>query len=74
MARSFMRSWTLPEDVKLEEVKSELTDKGRLTIEVPKYPDPSYRKDYKEIPIEHRGSSSSQSRSTHTYTHSRSGH
>ncbi|XGW02736.1 hypothetical protein V3C99_014625 [Haemonchus contortus] len=33
MSTTFIRSWTLPEDVDLEGVKSELDDKGKLTIE-----------------------------------------
>ncbi|EYC22514.1 hypothetical protein Y032_0017g3398 [Ancylostoma ceylanicum] len=36
MARSFVRSWTLPEDANLEALRTELSDRGQLTIEAPK--------------------------------------
>ncbi|PIO74486.1 Hsp20/alpha crystallin family protein [Teladorsagia circumcincta] len=67
MARSFIRSWSLPEDVNLEGLRTELSDKGRLTIEAPKNPNTSK----KNIPIQH-GSSCSQSESTHSRSHRRS--
>ncbi|VDM77050.1 unnamed protein product [Strongylus vulgaris] len=34
--RSFVRSWTLPEDANPEALRTELNDKGQLTIEAPK--------------------------------------
>ncbi|KAK6027747.1 Hsp20/alpha crystallin family protein [Ostertagia ostertagi] len=57
--------WSLPEDVNLEGLKTELSDKGKLTIEAPKFPNTSK----KDIPIQH-GSSFSQSQSTHSYSRS----
>ncbi|CAJ0596995.1 unnamed protein product [Cylicocyclus nassatus] len=48
MARSFVRSWTLPDDVNVEELHSELNDRGQLIIEAPKNESTSERKD---IPI-----------------------
>ncbi|KAK6027748.1 Hsp20/alpha crystallin family protein [Ostertagia ostertagi] len=56
-----------PEDVNLEGLKTELSDKGKLTIEAPKNPNTSK----KSIPIQH-GSSCSHSQSTHSHTHTRS--
>ncbi|KAJ1374246.1 hypothetical protein KIN20_036893 [Parelaphostrongylus tenuis] len=34
--RSFVRSWTLPNDVNTDAIQTELDDKGTLTIEAPK--------------------------------------
>lgn len=34
--RSFSRRWLLPEDVEAAELKSSLTENGRLSIEAPK--------------------------------------
>ncbi|KHJ75506.1 Hsp20/alpha crystallin family protein, partial [Oesophagostomum dentatum] len=48
MSRSFVRSWTLPEDVNTDELHSDLNDNGRLTIEAPKFENSSRRK---SIPI-----------------------
>lgn len=48
--RSFCRKWTLPEDVDLAAVRSQLTDKGHLQIEAPKTGASSAR----PIPIERR--------------------
>ncbi|KAE9416638.1 hypothetical protein Angca_006779 [Angiostrongylus cantonensis] len=36
MARSFVRSWTLPNDVDTNAIQTELNDQGKLTIEAPK--------------------------------------
>ncbi|WKX96722.1 hypothetical protein Q1695_012844 [Nippostrongylus brasiliensis] len=36
MHRSFKRQWTLPENVNLEAVQTQLDDKGHLSIEAPK--------------------------------------
>ncbi|VDP14387.1 unnamed protein product [Heligmosomoides polygyrus] len=36
MHRSFIRKWMLPEDVDLEAVRTELNDKGHLSVEAPK--------------------------------------
>ncbi|PIO56275.1 hypothetical protein TELCIR_22326, partial [Teladorsagia circumcincta] len=33
---SFLRRWTLPEDVDVEQIRSSLTENGQLAIEVPK--------------------------------------
>ncbi|KAK6053405.1 Hsp20/alpha crystallin family protein [Cooperia oncophora] len=63
MARQFVRSWTLPEDVNLEGLKTDLSDKGKLTIEAPKIPNTSR----KNIPIMQQ-----QSHSTHIHSHSHS--
>ncbi|CAJ0597306.1 unnamed protein product [Cylicocyclus nassatus] len=49
MARSFVRSWTLPEDADPDALHSELNDKGQLTIEAPKVGSSSRSK--KNIPI-----------------------
>nr|CDJ80484.1 Heat shock protein Hsp20 domain containing protein [Haemonchus contortus] len=35
-ARSFLRQWTVPEGVDVEQIRSTLTDDGHLAIEVPK--------------------------------------
>ncbi|PIO53800.1 Hsp20/alpha crystallin family protein [Teladorsagia circumcincta] len=35
-SRSFLRRWTLPEDVDVEQIRSNLTENGQLAIEVPK--------------------------------------
>uniref|UniRef100_A0A158PAU2 SHSP domain-containing protein n=1 Tax=Angiostrongylus cantonensis TaxID=6313 RepID=A0A158PAU2_ANGCA len=34
--RSFVRSWTLPNDVDTNAIQTELNDQGKLTIEAPK--------------------------------------
>ncbi|VDM76061.1 unnamed protein product [Strongylus vulgaris] len=34
--RSFIRKWTLPENVDLESVHTQLSDKGHLCVEAPK--------------------------------------
>ncbi|CAJ0596994.1 unnamed protein product [Cylicocyclus nassatus] len=34
--RSFVRKWTLPENVNLEAIRTELSDKGHLSVEAPK--------------------------------------
>uniref|UniRef100_A0A0R3PD47 SHSP domain-containing protein n=1 Tax=Angiostrongylus costaricensis TaxID=334426 RepID=A0A0R3PD47_ANGCS len=34
--RSFVRSWTLPNDVDTDAIQTELNDQGKLTIEAPK--------------------------------------
>ncbi|KAL6725279.1 hypothetical protein Aduo_007341 [Ancylostoma duodenale] len=36
MARSFVRSWVLPENAIVEELRTQLDDHGKLTIEAPK--------------------------------------
>ncbi|RCN40093.1 Hsp20/alpha crystallin family protein [Ancylostoma caninum] len=36
MERSFVRKWTLPENVNIDGVRSELNDVGHLTVEAPK--------------------------------------
>ncbi|VDO65434.1 unnamed protein product [Haemonchus placei] len=35
-ARSFLRQWTVPEGVDIEQIRSTLTENGHLAIEVPK--------------------------------------
>lgn len=35
-SRSFIRKWTVPEDVDLEAVRTQLSDKGHLCVEAPK--------------------------------------
>uniref|UniRef100_A0A7I4XTD4 SHSP domain-containing protein n=1 Tax=Haemonchus contortus TaxID=6289 RepID=A0A7I4XTD4_HAECO len=35
-ARSFLRQWTVPQGVDVEQIRSTLTDDGHLAIEVPK--------------------------------------
>ncbi|KAK6009894.1 Hsp20/alpha crystallin family protein [Ostertagia ostertagi] len=35
-SRSFLRRWTLPEDVDVEQIRSTLSENGQLAIEVPK--------------------------------------
>ncbi|PIO69845.1 Hsp20/alpha crystallin family protein [Teladorsagia circumcincta] len=35
-SRSFLRRWTLPEDVDVDQIRSTLTENGQLAIEVPK--------------------------------------
>ncbi|KAK6040697.1 Hsp20/alpha crystallin family protein [Cooperia oncophora] len=34
--KSFLRQWTLPEGVDVEQIRSSLTDEGQLAIELPK--------------------------------------
>ncbi|KAK6050771.1 Hsp20/alpha crystallin family protein [Cooperia oncophora] len=34
--RSFVRQWTLPEDVNVDELRSTITEEGHLSIEAPK--------------------------------------
>ncbi|KAK6045499.1 Hsp20/alpha crystallin family protein [Cooperia oncophora] len=34
--RSFVRQWTLPKDVNVDELKSSMTEQGHLSIEAPK--------------------------------------
>ncbi|KAK6040698.1 hypothetical protein COOONC_21798 [Cooperia oncophora] len=36
MHRSFTRKWLLPENVDLEAIRTQLDDKGHLSVEVPK--------------------------------------
>ncbi|KAK6053404.1 Hsp20/alpha crystallin family protein [Cooperia oncophora] len=68
MARSFVRSWYLPEDIDVDRLKTDLSDKGKLTIEAPKIPNTSKR----NIPIQQQSQSTrSQSRS-HSQKRSRS--
>ncbi|KAK6051950.1 Hsp20/alpha crystallin family protein [Cooperia oncophora] len=38
MERSFVRKWTLPEDVDMQAIRTELNDKGQLSVEAPKGP------------------------------------
>ncbi|PIO74755.1 Hsp20/alpha crystallin family protein [Teladorsagia circumcincta] len=35
-SRSFLRRWTLPEDVDVDQIRSTLTENGQLAIEMPK--------------------------------------
>ncbi|PIO69834.1 Hsp20/alpha crystallin family protein [Teladorsagia circumcincta] len=35
-SRSFLRQWTLPEDVDVEQIRSTFSENGQLAIEVPK--------------------------------------
>ncbi|WKX99851.1 hypothetical protein Q1695_014601 [Nippostrongylus brasiliensis] len=39
--RSFVRQWTLPEEVDIEQVRSHLTENGQLSIEAPKTKPPA---------------------------------
>ncbi|VDO78233.1 unnamed protein product, partial [Haemonchus placei] len=36
MERSFIRKWTLPENVDLEAIRTQLNDSGHLSVEAPK--------------------------------------
>ncbi|XGW23881.1 hypothetical protein V3C99_005805, partial [Haemonchus contortus] len=36
-ARSFLRRWTLPENVDVEQIRSTISEDGQLTIEAPKH-------------------------------------
>ncbi|KAK6016609.1 Hsp20/alpha crystallin family protein [Ostertagia ostertagi] len=36
MERSFVRTWTLPESVDLDAIRTQLNDAGHLSIEAPK--------------------------------------
>ncbi|KJH45535.1 Hsp20/alpha crystallin family protein [Dictyocaulus viviparus] len=47
--RSFVRKWTLPENVDLEALHTQLNDKGHLSVEAPKIGSSESRK--KNIPI-----------------------
>ncbi|KAK6040696.1 Hsp20/alpha crystallin family protein [Cooperia oncophora] len=47
-SRSFLRQWTLPEGVDVEQIRSSLTDEGQLAIELPK-PKPTINS--RSIPI-----------------------
>nr|CDJ87947.1 Heat shock protein Hsp20 domain containing protein [Haemonchus contortus] len=48
-ARSFLRQWTVPEDVDIEQIRSALTEDGHLAIEMPK-PKPAITS--RSIPIQ----------------------
>uniref|UniRef100_A0A0N4WTU4 Hsp20/alpha crystallin family protein n=1 Tax=Haemonchus placei TaxID=6290 RepID=A0A0N4WTU4_HAEPC len=48
-SRSFLRQWTVPEDVDVEQIRSTLTEDGHLAIEVPK-PKPAITS--RNIPIQ----------------------
>lgn len=48
--RSFMRQWTLPEDVDIDNIRSSLTEDGHLSIEAPKANPPAAA--LKPIPIQ----------------------
>ncbi|KAJ1353338.1 hypothetical protein KIN20_009944 [Parelaphostrongylus tenuis] len=50
MERSFVRKWTLPENVDLEALRTQLNDSGHLSIEAPKVGQPGASK--RSIPIE----------------------
>ncbi|KAJ1353337.1 hypothetical protein KIN20_009943 [Parelaphostrongylus tenuis] len=50
MERSFVRKWTLPEDIDQEALRTQLNDAGHLCIEAPKVGLPSAQK--RSIPIE----------------------
>ncbi|KJH48347.1 Hsp20/alpha crystallin family protein [Dictyocaulus viviparus] len=50
MERSFVRKWTLPENVDLEAVRTQLNDSGHLSIEAPKIGQSGSQK--RSIPIE----------------------
>ncbi|PIO74487.1 Hsp20/alpha crystallin family protein [Teladorsagia circumcincta] len=50
MERSFLRTWTLPENVNLEAVRTQLNDNGHLCIEAPKVTETSSQR--RAIPIE----------------------
>ncbi|KAK6021385.1 hypothetical protein OSTOST_12942 [Ostertagia ostertagi] len=47
---SFVRSWTLPENVDLDAVRTQLNDAGHLSIEAPKVTETSNQR--RAIPIE----------------------
>ncbi|PIO69831.1 Hsp20/alpha crystallin family protein [Teladorsagia circumcincta] len=36
-SRTFLRQWTLPENVDVEHIRSSLTENGQLAVEVPKF-------------------------------------
>ncbi|PIO60786.1 hypothetical protein TELCIR_17708 [Teladorsagia circumcincta] len=49
--RSFVRQWTLPKDVDIDQLKSSITEDGHLSIEAPKLkPEPAAVR-AKSIPI-----------------------
>lgn len=48
-SRSFVRKWTLPENVNLEAVRTQLSDAGHLSVEAPKVGEAGQRR---TIPIE----------------------
>ncbi|VDM55502.1 unnamed protein product [Angiostrongylus costaricensis] len=48
--RSFVRKWTLPENVDLEALRTQLNDAGHLSVEAPKVGQPGAQK--RSIPIE----------------------
>ncbi|VDM53410.1 unnamed protein product [Angiostrongylus costaricensis] len=52
--RSFTRQFILPEDVNMDAIRSSLTDKGQLSVEVPKLEKPS-ESGGRSIPIENVG-------------------
>ncbi|KAK6040426.1 Hsp20/alpha crystallin family protein [Cooperia oncophora] len=47
-ARSFLRQWTLPENIDVEQIRSSLSDEGQLAIELPK---PKETSNARNIPI-----------------------
>ena len=54
LSRSFSRAWTLPDDVNISDLKSSLTETGRLSIEAPKK-----NPEVTQIPIQNTSSISS---------------
>ncbi|VDM62559.1 unnamed protein product [Angiostrongylus costaricensis] len=49
MNRTFVRKWTLPEDVDVDALRTQLTDKGHLCVEAPKVDESGSKK--RNIPI-----------------------
>ncbi|KAJ1356639.1 hypothetical protein KIN20_014378 [Parelaphostrongylus tenuis] len=47
--RSFVRKWILPEDVDVDALRTQLTDKGHLCVEAPKVTESGSKK--RNIPI-----------------------
>ncbi|ETN69165.1 Hsp20/alpha crystallin family protein [Necator americanus] len=54
IARSFVRSWTLPDEANVDALRTELNDKGQLTIEAPKTGGSGMRKNIPICPAHHR--------------------
>ncbi|ETN71010.1 Hsp20/alpha crystallin family protein, partial [Necator americanus] len=53
MQRSFVRKWTLPNDVDLDSVRTELTNVGHLNVEAPKIGQNTYKREIPIVPAPH---------------------
>ncbi|KAK6745316.1 hypothetical protein RB195_011816 [Necator americanus] len=47
--RSFVRKWRLPDEANIDAINSSLSDSGRLSVEIPKFP--SAKVDRRSVPV-----------------------